>query len=31
MGDANAIVFYLRDPEWAKKKIAEDAKNEKAK
>lgn len=30
-GHANAIVFYLRDPEWARKKIAEDAKNEKAK
>lgn len=30
-GHANAIVFYLRDPEWAKNKIAEDAKREKSK
>jgi Domain of unknown function (DUF4287) len=29
-GHANAIVFYLRDPDWAKK-IEEDAKNEKVK
>jgi Domain of unknown function (DUF4287) len=30
-GHANSIVFYLRDPEWGKKKIEEDAKNEKIK
>ena len=30
-GHANAIAFYIRDPEWGKKKIREDAKKEKAK
>jgi Domain of unknown function (DUF4287) len=27
-GHANAIVFYLRDPVWARKKIEEETKNE---
>ena len=27
-GHANSIVFYFRDPQWARKKIEEDAKNE---
>lgn len=30
-GHASAIVFYIRDPKWAKKKIREDARKEKAK
>ena len=30
-GHASAIVFYIRDPEWGKKKIREDAQKEKAK
>ena len=30
-GHASAMVFYIRDPEWAKKKLREDAKKEKAK
>jgi hypothetical protein len=30
-GHANAIILYIRDPELAKKKILEDAKEEKAK
>ena len=30
-GHANAIAFYIRDPEWGKKKIREDAKKERAK
>jgi hypothetical protein len=28
-GHANAIILYIRDPELAKRKIAEDAKKEK--
>lgn len=30
-GHANAIILYLQDPKMAMKKIAEDAKHEKAK
>jgi Domain of unknown function (DUF4287) len=30
-GHANVIILYIKDPELGKKKIAEDAKNEKAK
>lgn len=30
-GHANAIAFYIRDPEWGKKKIREDTTKEKAK
>ncbi len=30
-GHANAIILYIRDPELAKKKIAEDAQKEKRK
>ena len=30
-GHASAIVFYIRDPDWAEKKIREDTEKEKAK
>lgn len=30
-GHANAIILYIQDPELGRKKIAEDARNEKAK